>query len=359
MSASDSTSTNAPRLRLTQMAKRAGCAAKHPPGYLLPLLTGLPPVTDPRVLVGSSTADDAAVIRLDADRALVFTTDFFTPIVDDPFDFGAVAATNALSDVYAMGGRPLSALAIVGFPDTTLSVDVLGEILRGGALKAKEAGIDVVGGHTIKSDEPIYGLAVVGEVHPDRIVANSGARPGDLLVLSKPLGLGIVTTANKNDVDHRGAIAEAIALMTTLNAGACEAMLEVGVRAATDVTGFGLLGHLRNVCAASRAGARVWVDRVPVMSAARTYVSEGVAPGGTHANWRFLADWVTWGPDVTKDEQLLLADAQTSGGLLMAVPPGRADDLVAALIARGTPAAAIVGEIVDGPSGRIEVVRGA
>ncbi len=346
------------RLRLTQTAKRAGCAAKHPPGYLLPLLTGLPAVTDPRVLVGSNTADDAAVIRLDAERALVFTTDFFTPIVDEPFDFGAVAATNALSDVYAMGGRPLSALAIVGFPDQVLSVDVLGEILRGGALKAKEAGIDVVGGHTIKSDEPIYGLAVVGEIHPDRIVANAGARPGDLLVLSKPLGLGIVTTANKNDVDHLGAIGEAIRLMTTLNRGACEAMLEVGVRAATDITGFGLLGHLRNVCAASRASARVFLDRVPVMEAARTYVHEGVAPGGTHANWRFLADWVTWGEGVSKEEQLLLADAQTSGGLLMAVPPGKADDLVAALIARGTPAAAIVGEIVEGPAGRMEVVRG-
>ncbi len=350
--------TTPPRVRLTQTAKRAGCAAKHPPGYLLPLLSGLPPVTDPRVLVGSATADDAAVIRLDAERALVFTTDFFTPIVDDPFDFGAVAAANALSDIYAMGGRPLSAVAIVGFPDATLSVDVLGEILRGGALKAKEAGIDVAGGHTIKTDEPIYGLAVIGEIHPDHIMSNARARPGDMLVLSKPLGLGIVTTANKNDVDHLGAIGEAIRVMTTLNADACEAMIEVGVRAATDVTGFGLLGHLRNVCAASRVSARVWFERVPVMEAARTYVREGVAPGGTHANWRYLADWVTWGADVTKEEQLLLADAQTSGGLLMAVPPGRADDLVAALRARGTLAAAIVGEIVDGPSGRIEVARG-
>jgi selenide,water dikinase len=355
---SEPESTPTPTIRLTQTAKRAGCAAKHPPGYLLPLLRGLPAVTDPRVLIGSNTADDAAVIRLDAERALVFTTDFFTPIVDEPFDFGAVAATNALSDVYAMGGRPLSALAIVGFPDQVLSVDVLGEILKGGALKAKEAGIDVVGGHTIKSDEPIYGLAVVGEIHPDRIVSNAGAQPGDLLVLSKPLGLGIVTTANKNDVDHLGAIGEAIRLMTTLNRGACEAMLEVGVRAATDITGFGLLGHLRNVCAASRVSARVYLDRVPVMEAARTYVHEGVAPGGTHANWRFLADWVTWGEGVAKEEQLLLADAQTSGGLLMAVPPGRADDLVAALIARGTPAAAIVGEVVEGPAGRMEVVRG-
>jgi selenide,water dikinase len=190
-------------------------------------------------------------------------------------------------------------------------------------------------------------------------VSNAGAQPGDSLVLSKPLGLGIVTTANKNDVDHRGAIGEAIRLMTTLNRGACEAMLEVGVHAATDITGFGLLGHLRNVCAASRVSARVWLDAVPVMDAARTYVAEGVAPGGTHANRRFLADWVTWGPGVTDEDQLLLCDAQTSGGLLMAVRAGRSDDLVAALEARGTACAAVIGTITDGPTGRMEVVAGA
>ena len=345
-------------IRLTKMAKRAGCAAKHPPGYLLPLLKGLPAVTDPRVLVGSTTADDASVIRIAEDRALVFTTDFFTPIVDDPFDFGQVAAANALSDVYAMGGTPLSALGIVGFPDTTLSVDVLAEILRGGALKVKEAGIDVTGGHTIKTDEPIYGLAVIGEIHPDRIVSNAGARPGDLLVLTKPLGIGIVTTANKNDADRLGAIGEAIRLMTTLNRDACAAMLEVGVHAATDVTGFGLLGHLRNIAVASRVTARVWREAVPVLDAARTYVAEGIAPGGTHANRRFLADWTTWDAAASEADQLLLCDAQTSGGLLVAVPAGRADDLVAALEARGTPAAAIVGEIVEGPAGRLEVVAG-
>src|SRR5689334_10727916 len=228
-------------VRLTKTAKRAGCAAKHPPGYLLPLLKNLPAVTDPRVLIGSNTADDAAVIALDDERALVFTTDFFTPIVDDPYDFGSVAAANALSDVYAMGGRPLSALNLVGFPDQTLAPEILREILRGGIEKVKEAGIDVVGGHTIKTDEPIYGLAVVGEVHPDRVVSNAGARVGDALVLTKPLGLGIVATANKNDQDSEGAMPEAVRLMTTLNRGACEAMLAVGVHAATDVTGFGLL----------------------------------------------------------------------------------------------------------------------
>jgi selenide,water dikinase len=346
------------RVRLTQTAKRAGCAAKHPPGYLLPLLANLPKVTDPRVLIGSATADDAAVIALDDERALVFTTDFFTPIVDDPFDFGQVAAANALSDVYAMGGRPLSALGIVGFPDHDLDVSILAEILRGGALKAKEAGIDVVGGHTIKTDEPIYGLAVVGEVHPRKILSNAGARPGDALVLTKPLGLGVIATANKNDQDRLGAMPEAIRVMTTLNRDACAAMLEVGAHAATDVTGFGLLGHLRNVCAASGVSARVFADRVPVLAAARTYVAEGIAPGGTHANWRFLNDWVSWGPQVTKEEQLLLADAQTSGGLLVALPRADAPALVAALERLGTPCAAVIGEIVEGPAGRIEVVAG-
>jgi len=268
-------------VRLTKIAKRAGCAAKHPPGYLFPLLGRLPPVTDPNVLVGSSTADDAAVYKLDDERALVLTTDFFTPIVDDPYDFGAIAATNALSDVYAMGGRPISALNIVGFPDETLGVEVLAEILRGGAEKAREAGIDIVGGHTIKTDEPIYGLSVTGMVHPDRIASNAGGRPGDVLVLTKPLGLGIVTTAAKQDRDSKNAIVEAIRLMSTLNRGAAEAMATVEVHACTDITGFGLLGHLRNIARASGCVASVQLAKVPVIEAAWGYVRDEIAPGGT------------------------------------------------------------------------------
>ncbi|MGH7285738.1 MAG: selenide, water dikinase SelD, partial [Polyangiaceae bacterium] len=202
-------------IRLTKIAKRAGCAAKHPPGYLFPLLGRLPSVTDPNVLVGSSTADDAAIYRLNDETALVLTTDFFTPIVDDPYEFGAVAAANALSDVYAMGGRPITALNLVGFPDAELDVSVLGEILRGGAEKAKEAGIDIVGGHTIKTDEPIYGLAVTGTIHPAKVISNAGARPGDVLVLTKPIGIGIITTAAKQDQDRSSAIREAIRVMST------------------------------------------------------------------------------------------------------------------------------------------------
>jgi selenide,water dikinase len=338
-------------VRLTQIAKRAGCAAKHPPGVLFPLLRGLPKVADPAVLVGSATADDAAVYRLDADTALVLTTDFFTPVVDNPFDFGAVAAANALSDVYAMGGRPITALAIVGFPDDALDGSVLARILEGGAAKAREAGIDIVGGHTIKTDEPIYGLAVTGLVHPDRVVTNAGGKPGDVLFLTKPLGIGIVTTAAKQDKDSEGAISEAITLMTTLNRSACDAMLEVGVHAATDVTGFGLLGHLRNVTLASGTGAEIRSSAVPVLPAARRYVAEGIAPGGSHANHRFLSELVELG--VSRDEQLLLCDAQTSGGLLIAVPEARADALERELVRRGVPAAARIGRLTESPLTRV------
>lgn len=343
-------------IRLTQLAKRAGCAAKQPPGFLLSLLGSLPPITDPNVLVGSATADDAAVYKLSDDLALVLTTDFFTPIVDRPYDFGAVAAANALSDVYAMGGTPLAALSIVGFPDALLPPEVLVEILRGAAEKAAEAGIAIVGGHTIKSEEPIFGLAVVGKVAPDRVLSNDKAQPGDALILTKPLGLGIITTAAKNGEDKLGAIQDAIRVMTTLNRVAGEEIARRGAHALTDVTGFGLLGHLRNIVAASNVGARIYSDRVPVLPAAREYVQAGISPGGTHANHRFLASWVSYADDITKEEQLILCDAQTSGGLLAAVAPAEAEELVAALQAHGLAEVAIVGKI-GGTPGRIRVSR--
>jgi selenide,water dikinase len=342
-------------LRLTKLAKRAGCAAKHPPGFLLPLLGLLPPMTDPNVLVGSSTADDAAIYKLSDELALVLTTDFFTPIVDAPRDFGRVAAANALSDVYAMGGKPTAALSIVGFPDT-LPATVLGEILAGACSVAAEAGIPIVGGHTIKSEEPIFGLAVVGTVHPKRVLANAGAKPGDALILTKPLGLGIVSTAAKNDQDSQGAIADAIRVMTTLNRAAAEALDRFEVHALTDVTGFGLLGHLRNVTAASCVTAEVWADRVPVLPAARDYVKAGIAPGGTRANAKFLADWVEFAPGVSPEEQLLLCDAQTSGGLLAAVPEAQAAKAAKALADAGTLASAIVGRVTGPGSGKIRVL---
>lgn len=344
-------------VRLTQLAKRAGCAAKQPPGYLLPLLKTLPPITDPNVLVGTSTADDAAVYRLSDDLALVLTTDFFTPIVDRPYDFGAVAAANALSDVYAMGGKPLAALSIVGFPDHLLSVDVLADILRGATDKAAEAGIAIVGGHTIKSEEPIFGLAVTGTVAPSKLLANSGALPGDLLLLTKPLGLGIITTAAKNGEDRLNAIPKAIEVMATLNRVAAEVVSSVGAHALTDVTGFGLLGHLRNMVVASNVCARVFVERLPVLPEAWQYVRAGIAPGGTHANLRFLADFVQYNDDVDQESRLVLCDAQTSGGLLAAMPAENAHAALEQLHARGLSSAAIIGRIEAAPQGRMLVSR--
>jgi selenide,water dikinase len=342
-------------IRLTQFAKRAGCAAKQPPGYLLSMLGLLPKITDPNVLVGNATADDAAIYKLTDDMALVLTTDFFTPIVDSPYDFGAIAAANALSDVYAMGGTPLTALSIVGFPDAALPPEVLIEILRGAADKAAEAGIAIVGGHTIKAEEPIFGLAVVGKIHPNEILSNDKAQPGDVLILTKPLGLGIITTAAKNGEDKLGAIESAISIMKTLNRVAGEEVVRGGVHALTDITGFGLLGHLRNIVAASQVSARVFFDRVPILSAAREYVNSGISPGGTHANHKFLTDWVTYDADVTKPDQLLLCDAQTSGGLLAAVPADRAEALLSALHARGIEQAAVIGRIEAGTPSRIYI----
>jgi selenide,water dikinase len=337
------------------MAKRAGCAAKQPPGYLLPLLGQLPTLKDPNVMVGSSTADDAAVYQLSDELALVVTTDFFTPIVDAPYDFGAIAAANALSDVYAMGAEPLLALNLVGFPDDKLSVTVLTDILRGAAEKAAEAGIDIVGGHTIKSEEPMFGLCVVGTTHPANVLSNAGARSGDMLVLTKPIGLGVITTAAKNNEDGLGAIQEAIQVMRTLNKTAANVLAQFDVHALTDVTGYGLLGHLRNVTSASRVHARIWANAVPILCAAREYVQKGLAPGGTHANWRFLREWVTYDDGISKEEQLLLCDAQTSGGLLACISREEADGLVRALHKAGVEIAAVVGQIDDGPPRKITV----
>lgn len=345
-------------IRLTQLAKRAGCAAKQPPGYLLPLLGLLPVPRDPNVLVGSATSDDAAVYKLSDDLALVLTADFFTPIVDEPYDFGAVAAANALSDIYAMGGRPLAALNLVGFPDQKLGPRVLADILRGAADKAAEAGIDIVGGHTIKAEEPIFGLAVAGTVHPGKVLANAGARPGDLLLLTKPLGLGIITTAAKNNEDREGAIHDAIRVMSTLNKSAAEVLTRFEVHALTDITGFGFLGHLRNMTSASGVEATIWAEQVPCLAAARNYARAGVAPGGTHANWKFLADWVEYDVALSKEEQLLLCDAQTSGGLLASVPEQHVAEIIRQLHGVGLSSACVVGKIESKGSGRIHVRPG-
>lgn len=307
------------------------------------------------MLVDAGTSDDAAVYRLDADRALVATVDFFTPVVDDPYDFGRIAAANALSDVYAMGGRPLFALNLVAFPRALLGEGILEEIVRGGGEAAREAGIAIVGGHSIDDPEPKFGLCVVGEVHPERMVRNSTARAGDRLVLTKPLGTGVVATAIKAGVADPETVAAAVASMATLNRVAAEAMLRVGAHAATDVTGFGLLGHLREMLRASRLGARISAGAVPLLPGARALAEAGHIPGGTKRNRADLGESVRWSEGVPESLRVLLYDAQTSGGLLVAAAPEAAAQLVSELVAAGMPAA-VIGELEPAPAGDIVVL---
>ena len=319
------------------------------------VLSKLPMVEHPDLLVGSSTGDDAAVYRLDDKIGLVLTVDFFTPITDDPYEFGSVAAANSLSDVYAMGGRPLVALNVVGFP-AALAVEMLGDVLRGGYDKAAEANCLIVGGHTVDDNEPKYGLSVVGLVEPGRQVSNAGAQPGDVLVLTKPLGTGIVTTGCKVGVAPPGSVETAVEIMATLNRAASEAMMEVGVNACTDVTGFGLMGHLTGMLRASGVGAEITASAVPVLPGVDELLAQGVAPGGTHRNEAGVADYVDWDSAISDNERLLLCDAQTSGGLLISVAEERLSQLMDALEAGGVETRAVVGRIADGVRGIAHVI---
>jgi selenide,water dikinase len=318
------------------------------------VLRHLPTPSDPNLLVGISTCDDAGVYRLSSELALVQTVDFFTPIVDDPYAFGAIAAANALSDVYAMGGRPLTALNLLAYPVSALDPETVAQILRGGADKLHEAGVVVVGGHTIDDAEPKYGAAVTGTIHPQRIVTNAAAEPGDLLVLTKPLGTGIISTAIKAAQAPDDVVAAAVASMVRLNAAAGAAMLEVGVHAATDVTGFGLLGHLREMLAASGVGAELHAAAVPVLPGTLDLLAQGHVPGGSRRNLDAVQAWITVASAVPAHVPLLLADAQTSGGLLIAAPADRAAQLQAALQADGTPAA-VIGRLTPDHPGTIVV----
>jgi len=310
---------------------------------------------NPDVLVGLETGDDAAVYRLRPDLALVVSTDFFTPVVDDAYTFGAIAAANALSDIYAMGAKPLMAVNLVAFPIKELPASLLAEILRGGLDKVREAGIDILGGHSIDDHEPKYGLAVTGTVHPDRVVRNRGGRPGDRLVLTKPLGTGVITTAIKHQVAPAASAAAAIEGMLHLNRDAAEAMATVDVHAATDITGFGLLGHLHYLARASGVAARVEAMAVPLLDGAETLADAGEVPGGTRSNERFLASRVRWPSDLPAPRQTLLCDAQTSGGLLIAVAGTDVDRLLEALTRRRVPGF-VVGELTEGQPGAIVVI---
>jgi selenide,water dikinase len=349
-------STTAGDIHLIGYSHGAGCGCKLGPADLSDVLASLRPQlpADPALLVGSETGDDAAVYRLDERTALVFTTDFFTPVVDDAYDWGRVAAANALSDVYAMGGRPLLCLNLVCWPRDALPLDLLGRVLEGGIAVAQEAGAIVVGGHTIDDPEPKYGMAVVGLADPDRIVTNAAARAGDVLFLTKPVGLGVISTAIKNRKAPDDIVAAAIETMTTLNAPASVAMLDSGVRAATDVTGFGLLGHLHRMLNASGVSATVRAPDVPVIEGARELAAAGQIPGGSKRNRAYVEPAVRFADGVDEVSRVLLTDAQTSGGLLISCPPDQVATLRAALNERGVPSHE-VGVVRAGPAGSIRV----
>ncbi|WP_420844387.1 selenide, water dikinase SelD [Maribellus sediminis] len=341
-------------IKLTHYTHGLGCACKIQPKNLERVLKNLAPVIDPKVLVGTENSDDAAVYLLREDLALVQTLDFFTPVVDDPYQFGAVAAANALSDIYAMGAEPVFALNIVGFPEDTLPMDVLEQILKGAQDKATEAGIPILGGHTVEDPEPKYGMVVSGTVHPDKILKNAGAKPGDKLVLTKPLGTGILSTAIKRGMVDDRLRDRVTRQMTQLNKTAATLMRNYNVHACTDVTGFGLAGHLKEMTTASACDAEIWFEKLPFLPEVKNLAVAGVIPGGSYNNLDFVADFVDFGK-LPRTDQLLVCDAQTSGGLLIALPADEADKLVVDLHENGIKEALVIGEFTAEGKGVIAV----
>ena len=334
--------------RLTSFTHALGCACKIRPQMLEKVLREIPPLTDKRVLVGTETADDASVYQLDEIQALVQTVDFIPPLVDDPYAYGAIAAANAISDVYAMGAQPLYALNIVGFPEKRLPEEVLQAILKGGHDKAAEAGIPIVGGHSIESTEPVYGMSVTGVVHPGNIIRNRGVKPGDVLLLTKPIGSGILTTTLKRGLLSPAFIQPLIGHLSNLNRSAAEVMRDYAVHACTDITGFGLLGHLFEMIRETDVDVEVWQKSVPLMEGVRESIGQGIIPGGTKNNLNYVEGAVKWASGIPDQEKLILCDAQTSGGLLIALPASEGESIIRELHRRGLAMAAIIGEAKEG-----------
>jgi len=328
-------------IKLTRYTHGLGCACKLRPQALEKVLANMPRISDARALVDASTNDDAAVYQVRDDLAVVQTVDFFTPIVDDPYWFGAISAANSLSDIYAMGAQPIFALNIVGFPSNRLPLNVLEAILQGAQEKAQEAGIAILGGHTVDDSEPKYGMAVTGLIHPDKILRNSTAQPGDALILTKPIGLGILTTALKQGAADSQVEKKAIQIMASLNKDAAESLGGFNVHACTDITGFGLLGHLHEMTAGSKVDAQIHVNQVPILPEARQFAEMDIIPGGTLNNLSFVKPYVKFADDISRIDQVLLADAQTSGGLLISLPEKEEDSLVGLLEEKGIKAAMI------------------
>ena len=337
------------QVRLTQFSHGGGCGCKIAPGVLEQILAKTAPGLIPKaLLVGIETADDAAVYQINEHQAIVATTDFFMPIVDDPFDFGAIAATNAISDVYAMGGQPLFALALVGMPVNQIPLEVIRKILEGGESVCARAGIPIAGGHTIDSVEPIYGLVAIGLVDPRNLKRNAGAKPGDKLILGKPIGVGIISAAlKKGRVDDAGYKAM-IAATTQLNTPGTKLGLLADVHALTDVTGFGLLGHLLEIAKGSKAAARLDWSKIPLLPGAYDFAREGIVTGASGRNWTGYANRVKLGARIGDAEKALLTDPQTSGGLLVACTPSACAEVMEIFRTEGFAEAAIVGEVIAG-----------
>ena len=337
--------------RLTSLSHGGGCGCKIAPGVLAELLQSSTPTRAfAPLLVGTETADDAAVYRLSPTQALVATTDFFMPIVDDPFDFGRIAATNALSDVYAMGGTPILALALVGMPIKVLPPQVIRDILRGGESVCAQAEIPIAGGHSIDSVEPIYGLVALGTVHPDHVKRNSTARAGDVLVLGKPLGVGILSAALKKDQLDSAGYRRMIDVTTRLNRPGSELARLAGVHAMTDVTGFGLLGHLLEMCRGAKLSARLGMSKVPLLSGVLPLAESGLVTGASGRNWASYGDEVRLDPAITSAQRALLCDPQTSGGLLVACREDTVPAVLELFERAGFEGAAVIGNMAEGPA---------
>lgn len=304
-------------------------------------------VPDPNLLVGLDTSDDAGVYKISEDTALIQTVDYFTPIVDDPRMFGQIAAANALSDVYAMGGKPLTVLNIVGFPVSKLDMSILADILSGASEKVQESGAVLVGGHSIDDQEPKFGMAVTGITHPSKVWTNSGAKPGDALILTKPIGVGIQTTAIKRDGLTEAQLEEVMSVMATLNKKASEVLQAFDVHACTDITGFGLLGHAKEMTCGAGVGFNLRFDQVPILEGTRSLAEQGIVPGGTKANHRWLKENVVYADTIDEINQWILCDAVTSGGLLASVPKEQAEEAVRKLKEAGVTYASLIGEVVD------------
>ncbi|PIS29116.1 MAG: selenide, water dikinase SelD [Candidatus Marinimicrobia bacterium CG08_land_8_20_14_0_20_45_22] len=348
-------SKNVPTVRLTQFTHGLGCACKIRPQSLEKILKNLKPTLTAQAQVGFESFDDAAVYRINDSTSIVSTVDFFTPVVDDPFDFGRIAAANSLSDIYAMGAKPLFALNIVAFPEKRLPLDVLEQILRGAQSIADEVGIPILGGHTIEDNEPKFGWAVNGIAHPDRIIRNIGAKTGDALVLTKPIGVGILSTALKRGLIDTLETETLVRIMSTLNAKSAEIMSKFPIHACTDITGFGLLGHLHEMTSGSHVTARIFSSQVPVISRTMEMIRRDVIPGGTDANRQFAEHFVEWDDRVSQSVRILLCDAQTSGGLLVALSKKIADELVKELHDGEVETASVIGVIETGEDGKILV----